>query len=53
MTMTGIAKDTTNPQVITVLDTIALREVAEILVEEGIIGAPAVNDLGDLLGVVS
>jgi CBS-domain-containing membrane protein len=51
--MEGVAKDIMNPQVITVTDTMGLREVANILVEEGITGAPVVDEMGNLVGVVS
>jgi CBS domain-containing protein len=42
-----------NPQVITVNDSMDLREVAKILVEEHISGAPVVDELGTLVGVIS
>jgi CBS domain-containing protein len=48
-----VAKDIMNPQVITVTDTMDLREVAKILVEEGITGAPVVDEMGTLVGVIS
>jgi CBS domain-containing protein len=51
--MKGVAKDIMNPQVVTVTDTTDLREVANILVEEGISGAPVVDEMGNLVGVVS
>jgi CBS domain-containing protein len=51
--MRGLAKDIMNPQVITVTDTMDLREVARILVEEGITGAPVVDEMGTLVGVIS
>jgi CBS domain-containing protein len=53
MTMTGIARDIMNPQVITVTETMDLREVAKILVEERISGAPVVDEMGTLVGVIS
>jgi CBS domain-containing protein len=53
MTMTGTAKDIMNPQVITVTETMDLREVAKILVEERITGAPVVDERGTLVGVIS
>jgi CBS domain-containing protein len=51
--MTGIARDIMNPQVITVIDSMDLREAAKILVEEGITGAPVVDEMGNLVGVIS
>ena len=51
--MKRVAKDIMNPNVVTVTDTLDLREAARILVEEGIGGAPVVDDLGNLLGVIS
>jgi predicted transcriptional regulator len=51
--VTGIAKNIMNPQVITVTDTMDLREVAKILVEERITGAPVVDEMGTLVGVIS
>jgi CBS domain-containing protein len=48
-----VAKDIMNPNVVTVSDTLDLREAAKILVEEGISGAPVVDELGNLLGVIS
>lgn len=51
--MKRLARDIMNPQVITVADTMDLREVARIFVEEGITGAPVVDELGHPLGVIS
>jgi CBS domain-containing protein len=51
--MKGVAKDIMNPNVVTVTDTMDLREAAKIFVEEEISGAPVVNELGHLLGVIS
>jgi CBS domain-containing protein len=51
--MKDTAKEIMNPQVITVTDTMDLREVAKILVEEGITGAPVVDEMGTLVGVIS
>lgn len=51
--MKDTARDILNPQVITVTDTMDLREVAKILVEEGITGAPVVDEMGTLVGVIS
>jgi CBS domain-containing protein len=48
-----VAKDIMNPNVVTVTNTLDLREAAKILVEEGISGAPVVDELGNLLGVIS
>jgi CBS domain-containing protein len=48
-----LAKDIMNPHVVTVTDTMDLREVAKILVEERISGAPVVDELGHLVGVIS
>ena len=53
MIVTGLAKDIMNPQVITVTDTMDLREVAKILVEERLTGAPVVDEMGTLVGVIS
>jgi CBS domain-containing protein len=51
--MKGVAKNIMNPNVVTVTDTMDLREVAKILVEERISGAPVVDELGHLVGVIS
>lgn len=51
--MKRLARDIMNAQVITVADTMDLREVARIFVEEGITGAPVVDELGHPLGVIS
>ena len=51
--MKRTAKDLMNPNVITVTDTMDLREVAKLFVEEGITGAPVVDELGTLVGVIS
>jgi predicted transcriptional regulator len=51
--MKRTAKDIMNPHVVTVTDTMELREAAKIFVEEGITGAPVVDDLGTLVGVIS
>jgi CBS domain-containing protein len=48
-----LAKDIMNPNVITVTDNMDLRELARILVEEAITGAPVVDGLGHLVGVIS
>jgi CBS domain-containing protein len=53
MTVKVAAKDIMNPQVVTVTETMDLREVARIFVEEGITGAPVVDEMGNLVGVIS
>jgi CBS domain-containing protein len=53
MTVKGAAKDIMNPQVITVTDSMDLREAARIFVEEGVTGAPVVDEMGNLVGVIS
>lgn len=47
------AKDIMNPHVVSVTDTMDLREVAKIFTEEGITGAPVVDEMGHLVGVIS
>jgi CBS domain-containing protein len=47
------AKDIMHPNVVTVTGTMDLREAAKIFVEKGISGAPVVDELGNLLGVIS
>jgi CBS domain-containing protein len=51
--MKRVAKDIMNANVVTVADTMDLREVAKILVEERISGAPVVDEMGNLVGVIS
>jgi predicted transcriptional regulator len=51
--MKHLAKDIMHANVITVTDTMDLREVAKIFVEERITGAPVVDELGNLVGVIS
>jgi CBS domain-containing protein len=51
--MKGVAKDIMSPNVVTVTETMDLREAAKIFVEERISGAPVVDDLGNLVGVIS
>jgi CBS domain-containing protein len=51
--MKRVAKDIMHPNVVTVTGTMDLREAAKIFVEEGISGAPVVDELGNLLGVIS
>jgi len=51
--MKHLAKDIMHANVITVTDTMDVREVAKIFVEEGITGAPVVDELGNLVGVIS
>jgi CBS domain-containing protein len=53
MIVRGLAKDIMNPQVVTVTDTMDLREVAKILVQDRITGAPVVDEMGTLVGVIS
>jgi CBS domain-containing protein len=48
-----MARDIMNPNVVTITDTMDLREAARIFVEEGISGAPVVDELGTLVGVIS
>src|SRR5690606_6426016 len=48
-----LAKDIMNPHVVTVTDIMDVREAAKILVEERISGAPVVDELGHLVGVIS
>jgi CBS domain-containing protein len=48
-----VAKDIMNPNVVTVTDTMDLREAAKIFVEERISGAPVIDELGNLVGVIS
>jgi CBS domain-containing protein len=51
--MKGIAKDIMNPNVVTVMETMDLREAAKIFVEERISGAPVIDEMGNLVGVIS
>jgi CBS domain-containing protein len=51
--MKRVAKEIMNPNVVTVMDSMDLRQAAKILVEKGISGAPVVDELGNLLGVIS
>ena len=51
--MKRMAKDIMNPQVVTVTSNMDLREAAKIFVEEGITGAPVIDDMGLLVGVIS
>jgi len=53
MIMKLAAKDIMNPHVVSVTDTMDLREVAKIFMEEGITGAPVVDEMGHLVGVIS
>jgi len=48
-----LAKDIMNPRVVTVTNRMDVREAAKIFVEEGITGAPVVDDMGHLVGVIS
>ena len=51
--MTGAATEIMGAEVVTVTDTMNLREVAKILVGERITGAPVVDEMGNLVGVIS
>jgi CBS domain-containing protein len=51
--MKRVARDIMNPDVVTVTATMDLREAAKVFVEERISGAPVVDELGNLLGVIS
>jgi CBS domain-containing protein len=51
--MKRVAKDIMNPRVITMSNTMSLREVANIFMHEGITGAPVLDELGHLVGVIS
>jgi CBS domain-containing protein len=51
--MKRVTKDIMNSNVITVTSSMDLREAAKTLVEEGITGAPVVDELGNLVGVLS
>jgi CBS domain-containing protein len=51
--MKAVAKDIMHPNVVTVTDTMDLREAAKIFVEERISGAPVIDELGNLVGVLS
>jgi predicted transcriptional regulator len=53
MIMKLVAKDIMNPLVVSVTDTMDLREVAKIFMEEAITGAPVVDEMGHLVGVIS
>ncbi|MBI3328722.1 MAG: CBS domain-containing protein [Nitrospinae bacterium] len=47
--MKRVVKDIMNPRVVTVIASMDLREVAKIFVQEGISGAPVVDDMGQLV----
>jgi len=51
--MRYVARDIMHPDVVTVTDTMDLREAAKIFVEERISGAPVIDELGSLVGVLS
>ncbi len=51
--MKRMAKDIMNPHVLTVTSGMGLREAAKIFVEERITGAPVVDDMAHLVGVIS
>jgi len=53
MIMKLAAKDIMNSHVVSITDTMDLREVATIFIEEGITGAPVVDEMGHLVGVIS
>jgi CBS-domain-containing membrane protein len=53
MIMKLTTKDVMNPHVVSVTDTMHPREVAKIFMEEGITGAPVVDETGHLVGVIS
>lgn len=48
-----VAKDIMNPNVVTVTSSMDVQEAARILLDEGITGAPVVDDTGQLVGVLS
>jgi CBS domain-containing protein len=48
-----VAKDIMHANVFTVTDTMDLREVAKLFAEEAITGAPVVDEMGNLVGVIS
>lgn len=48
-----MARDIMNPDVIAVPATMDLRDLAKLLLEKGITGAPVVDDQGRLAGVIS
>ncbi len=47
------ARDLMNPEVLTVPDTMSVRELARFLLDRQISGAPVVDEAGELVGVVS
>jgi CBS domain-containing protein len=51
--MGRVAKDIMNPNVVSVTDTMDLREAAKIFMEEAISGVPVVDEMGTLVGVIS
>ncbi len=51
--MTKLARDIMTRNVITVPQSMDLRDLAKLLLEKGISGAPVTDDRGDLVGVVS
>jgi CBS domain-containing protein len=48
-----MARDVMNSNVVSVLTTMDLRDLAKMFLEKGITGAPVVDDNGDLAGVIS
>ena len=51
--MSLLASDVMIKDVVTVLESAPLKEVARILSDKNITGAPVVNSLGELVGVIS
>ena len=51
--MRRVAKDSMHAQVIPVVSTMSLREVATLCAQEGITGAPVLDEVGHLGGVIS
>ena len=51
--MKRAAKDIMNPNVVSVTDTMDLREAAKMFMEKAITGAPVVDELDNLIGVLS
>ena len=51
--MSLLASDVMVKDVVTVLESAPLKEVARILSDKNITGAPVVNSLGELVGVIS
>jgi len=51
--MKRVAKDIMQARVIPVVSTMSLRDVATLFAQEGISGAPVLDELGHLVGVIS